>query len=124
MKPPEVIGPSRIYAFLLRGFQAAARESPEARWSWLIAAHVAVQQQYSLHWRVHWKMLRFALETRDYREGAGQVFRLALIPLGHAFRRLPRGNTGRANVNAFRPMVVSDQIQALLFAARQNAWEL
>lgn len=124
MKPPEVIDPSGIYAFLLRGFQAAAREPPETRWNWLIAAHVAVQQQYSLHWRVHWEMLLFALETRDYREAAGQVFRLALVPLGHASGRLPLGNTGRANVNAFRPMALSDQTRALLFAARENAGEL
>ncbi|CAN5470051.1 hypothetical protein BH10PSE16_BH10PSE16_04700 [soil metagenome] len=124
MKPPDAISQQDIYAFLMRGFNAAAPEQLEDRWDWLIAAHVAVQRQYSLHWRVHWEMLRFALEMRDYREAAGQLLRLALVPLGHAFRRLPAGNTGRANVNAFKPMALSDRTQVLLCAARENAREL
>ena len=126
MKPPGAISNSQqdIYTFLMRGFIAAAPEQLEDRWEWLIAAHVAVQQQFSLHWRVHWQMLRFALETRDYREVAGQLLRLALVPLGHAVGRLPAGNTGRANVNAFRPMAVSDRNRALLCAARECAREL
>ena len=118
------ISPQDIYAFLMRGFHAAAPGQVEDRWDWLIAAHVAIQQQYSLHWRVHWEMLRFALELRDYREAAGQLMRLALVPLGHAFDRLPAGNTGRANVNAFRPMAVSDRTRALLCAARESARRL
>ena len=119
MKPPGAISNSQqdIYTFLMRGFIAAAPEQLEDRWEWLIAAHVAVQQQFSLHWRVHWQMLRFALETRDYREVAGQLLRLALVPLGHAVGRLPAGNTGRANVNALQPMAVSDRTRALLCAA-------
>ena len=126
MKPPGAIPNSQqdIYAFLMRGFNAAAPEQMEDQWDWLIAAHVAVQQQYALHWRVHWEMLRFALELRDYRETMGQLLRLALVPLGHAVGRLPVGNTGRANVNAFRPMAVSDRTRALLYAARESAREL
>jgi hypothetical protein len=126
MKPPGAIAVSQqeIYAFLMQGFSAAAPEQMENRWEWLIAAHVAVQQQYSLHWRVHREMLRFALELRDYREAAGQLLRLALVPLGHAVSRLPAGNTGRANVNAFQPMAVSDRTRALVSAARENAGKL
>ncbi|MDO8264456.1 MAG: DUF3703 domain-containing protein [Gallionella sp.] len=126
MKPTDAISnsPQDIYDFLMRGFNAAAPGQREDRWDWLIAAHVAVQQQYALHWRVHWEMLRFALALRDYREAAGQLMRLALVPLGHAFGRLPAGNTGRANVNAFRPMAVSDRTQALLCAARESARRL
>ena len=126
MKPPGAISNSQqdIYTFLMRGFNAAAPEQLEDRWEWLIAAHVAVQQQFSLHWRVHWQMLRFALETRDYREVAGQLLRLALVPLGHAVGRLPIGNTGRANVNALQPMAVYDRTRALLYAARERAREL
>ena len=126
MKPPGAISNSQqdIYTFLMRGFNAAAPEQLEDRWEWLIAAHVAVQQQFSLHWRVHWQMLRFALETRDYREVAGQLLRLALVPLGHAVGRLPAGNTGRANVNALQPMAVYDRTRALLCAARESARRL
>ena len=126
MKSPGAISNLQqdIYTFLMRGFNAAAPEQMEDRWDWLIAAHVAVQQQYALHWRVHWEMLRFALETRNYREVAGHFLQLALVPLGHAVGRLPAGNTGRANVNAFRPMAVYDRTRALLCAARESAREL
>jgi len=116
--------PQEIYAFLLRGLNRAAPEQFEDRWDWLIAAHVAVQPQYSLHWRVHWKMLRYALALRDYRKAAGQLLRLVLVPLGHAFGRLPAGNTGRADVNAFQPVAVSERTQAFVSAARESAKKL
>jgi hypothetical protein len=62
MKPPGAISnsPQNIYDFLRRSFNAAAPGQLEDRRDWLAAAHVAVQQQFSLHWRVHWQMLRFA----------------------------------------------------------------
>src|SRR3546814_10969577 len=37
----------------------------------------------------------------DWREAAGQATRLFLIPRGSFTRRLPIGNSGRANVSAF-----------------------
>ena len=106
-----------VYDFLLRGFHATPASQPEARWEWLVAAHVATQQVFSLHWRIHWQMLRFAVQTRDYAEAAGQALRLALVPVGHLIGRLPIGNTGRADVSAFTPMTVSERSRALIRAA-------
>ena len=57
-------------------------------------------------------MLRFAIEIRDAREAWGQLFRLALVPVGHALRRLPVGNTGRSNVSAFVPMTLPEDLAA------------
>lgn len=92
----------RVYGRLLRQYAAAA--TAQERWEWLMAAHVAGQGDVALHLHSHWKMLGLALETRDMPEAAGQLLRLALVPVGHLLGRLPAGNIGRATVSAFRPM--------------------
>lgn len=65
-------------------------------------------------------MLAQAWRTRDAAEVAGQVFRLALVPLGHLTRRLPLGNPGRSTVNAFAPMAVAAEVQALIAQSAQD----
>jgi Protein of unknown function (DUF3703) len=41
-----------------------------------------------------------------------------LVPLGHALHRLPQGNSGRANVSAFKPMKVTAKLQKLIDQAK------
>jgi hypothetical protein len=82
----------------------------------LEGAHVLGQQDFRRHWCVHLLMLRAAWALADGRELLGQLLRLALTPLGHLTRRLPKGNTGRANVSAFAPMSVPDDLRRLLDA--------
>ena len=53
-------------------------------------------------------------QLRDAREAAGQLLRLALVPLGHALARLPMGNIGRARVSAFAPMEPRPEITQLI----------
>lgn len=67
-------------------------------------AHIAGQASFPRHAHVHWWMLKAAWRLRDAHEVLGQLWRLLLTPLGHLSGRLPRGNTGRAAVNPFRPM--------------------
>ena len=98
----------------MQGFAASQGHDSEARWAWLVAAHVVGQHDFSLHWRNHVAMLRFGLELRDYPEAAGQLFRLLLAPFGHLLGRLPAGNTGRANVSAFKPMALDDSSKQLI----------
>lgn len=66
------------------------------------------------HVRVHWLMLRWAVKHRHAGEAAGQLMRImgaaALTPFGW----LPQGNTGGANVSAFRPMAVPPDLQQRL----------
>ena len=59
-------------------------------------------------------MLRISWARRDGREVRGQILRLLLIPLGHLTGRLPLGNTGGANVSAFRPMPIAPDLDAIL----------
>lgn len=90
-----------------------------ARWQLLMAAHVLGQERLGLHADSHWRMLRQACHERDAREIAGQLLRLALVPLGHALGRLPAGNVGRATVSAFRPMQPPRDVAALVSWARK-----
>ena len=92
---------------------------PAQRWRLLMAAHVAGQYRLRLHWDSHVRMLRQAWRERDLREVAGQLLRLALVPLGHAFQRLPAGNGGRATVSACAPMQPPPDVEALLRWARE-----
>lgn len=108
----------RVYARLMAGFAALDCASEiEARWSWLAAAHVVGQHDLRLHLHSHWHMLELAASTRDWPEFGGQLFRLALVPLGHALQRLPAGNSGRATVSAFQPMQPDENIRRLIALA-------
>jgi hypothetical protein len=77
-------------------------------------AHVLGQSDFVPHLRVHWQMLRIGWARRDRREVLGQLVRIALVPVGHLLGRLPAGNTGGANVSAFKPMDISPELQRLL----------
>jgi hypothetical protein len=93
----------------------------ESKWRLLAAAHIVGQSKFKLHLHSHAAMLRLALRTGNWREAQGQAFRLLLVPLGHAVRRLPAGNTGRATVSAFRPMTVSSELRNLIESAKAAA---
>lgn len=106
----------RTYWHLVASHQAP-NTSIEEQWRWLAAAHIVGQPHFLLHLHSHALMLRLALRTRDGAEALGQALRLLLVPIGHALARLPAGNTGRANVSAFRPMEVSGELRALIDSA-------
>jgi hypothetical protein len=111
------------YRRLLQAYQALPpTTSREEHWTWLMAAHVVGQGALRLHWDSHVRMLALALRSGDGREAAGQLLRLALVPVGHALGRLPQGNIGRATVNAFRPMRPGSAVRArIAWAARDDA---
>ncbi len=97
----------------------AARRSVEAgdllgAFHFLERAHVLGQRDFLRHVQVHIRMLGVARRRRDAREMLGQLARLALVPIGHAIGRLPRGNTGGTSVNAFQPMPVPPELERLL----------
>lgn len=87
-----------------------------AAWAALERAHIISQPFLVPHIANHWSMLRFAFEHRDWREVAGQTFRLALAPLGALTGRVPVGNTGRSNVSAFLPMPIADDLRRAMEA--------
>ena len=104
------------HAELLRQAQSAA--DPEQAWLHLEAAHVVGQLRLWPHTVTHMRMLRLALRQGNALEAAGQLLRLAMVPLGHLSGRLPLGNPGRSTVSAFAPLPVRPELQALIERAR------
>ncbi len=109
---------SQIAAILAEEYRAAniaahAGDIDQA-WHHLERAHILAQMKLWPHCQSHWRMLDMAVRLRDWREAGGQIVRLALVPLGNLTGRLPIGNTGRANVNAFARMKIPQDLQALL----------
>ena len=101
-------------------FRAARAGGDAARaWRALERAHILAQPRLVPHLRVHAIMLGHAWRLRQPGEVAGQLFRMALAPLGHFTGRTPAGNTGRSNVSAFAPMPIPPDLQS----AREDARE-
>ncbi|MEY2568621.1 MAG: hypothetical protein QOE35_3150 [Actinomycetota bacterium] len=68
------------------------------------------------HVRTHVSMLGYALRRRDRREVFGQLGRLVVAGPGSLTKKYPVGNTGGANVSAFEPMAIPEDLRALLGA--------
>jgi hypothetical protein len=94
----------------------AARERADvaAEWAHLERAHILSQPLAGAHVRTHLAMLGCALRRRDRHEIVGQVLRAVVAAPGSWTGRYPVGNTGGANVSAFRPMPVPDDLRPLL----------
>lgn len=76
-------------------------------------AHILGQTHTWRHLKSHAGMLHIGWLRRDRREILGQLPRMVAATL---FSRIwvPRGNTGGANVSAFRPMPVPADLQSVL----------
>jgi hypothetical protein len=53
------------------------------------------------------------------REFVGQLLRIAGATFGTPFGLVPAGNTGGANVSAFRPMPIPPDLAVLIAASRR-----
>jgi hypothetical protein len=87
---------------------------PHGKWSHLERAHILSQPSARLHVRTHVAMFTTALRRRDRHEVLGQVFRLLVAGPGSLTGRYPVGNTGGANVSAFEPMPIPEDLRVLL----------
>ena len=102
---------------------AAARSARErgdvaGEWTHLERAHVLSQPMAGAHVRTHLAMLAYGFRQRDTHEVVGQVLRLMVAGPGSWTGRYPRGNTGGADVSAFQPMPVPDDLRGILEATR------
>jgi len=76
-------------------------------------AHILGQRSTTRHTYAHWLMFRAGLSQRDFREVLGQLPRMvASLLFSHVW--VPPGNTGRARVNAFRPMPVPEDLRHIV----------
>ena len=94
----------------------AARSSGDmsAEWTHLERAHILSQPMAGPHVRTHAAMLRAALRRHDRHELVGQLLRIIVAAPGSITGKYPVGNTGGADVSAFAPMTIPDDLQPLL----------
>jgi hypothetical protein len=94
----------------------AARTAQDAttEWTHLERAHILSQPFAGSHVRTHAAMFGAAVRKRDAREIVGQGFRLLVAGPGSFTGRYPVGNTGGANVSAFKPMEIPEDLRSLL----------
>ena len=83
-------------------------------------AHVLGQTSTVQHVRVHVRMLLWGLRHSRPREVLGQIVRIIGAAAKTWAGLVPRGNTGGANVSAFKPMAIPDDLAALIAAARAS----
>ena len=81
-------------------------------------AHVLSQRFAVAHAATHLRMLSLGWRVRDGREILGQVPR-AIAALLFSRVWVPEGNTGRANVSAFAPMPVPEDLKAVLVRSKE-----
>jgi hypothetical protein len=95
------------------GRHLLGRDAVAAAFRHFERAHVLSQRRTWDHLRSHAWMWRAGWRRRDAREIAGQTLRLIAALL---FSRIwvPEGNTGGADVSAFRPMPVPEDLAAIL----------
>lgn len=86
----------------------------DAAFSELETAHILGQQYLLPHITVHLWMLRVGIARSDRREVVGQITRLVATLPAFIFGWVPLGNTGGANVSAFKPMPVPQTLNNLI----------
>ncbi|MBQ4879936.1 DUF3703 domain-containing protein [Pseudoalteromonas luteoviolacea] len=73
-------------------------------------AHILGQQSALRHTKSHWWMLKVGIKLADTKEVSAQILRVFAAII---FSRLwvPKGNTGGANVSAFKPMPIPNDLK-------------
>ncbi len=82
-------------------------------------AHILSQSFPLAHSATHLRMLKLGWRTRNIREVLGQLTR-AFAALIFSRIWVPVGNTGRANVSAFAPMPVPEDLAQVLKRVNQQ----
>jgi len=78
-------------------------------------AHILSQRYPLWHARIHGYMLKVGWRQRDIVEVVGQSLRIVAALL-FSYIWVPEGNTGGANVSAFKPMPIPDDLGEILRA--------
>jgi hypothetical protein len=83
-------------------------------------AHVLGQASTIQHVRVHVRMLMWGLRRRRTPEVMGQLARIIGAATKTWLGLVPEGNTGGADVSAFKSMTIADDLSSLIAAARSK----
>lgn len=92
---------------------ASLRGDLDTAFRHLERAHIIGQRNILAHTSAHLGMLRIGWQRLDLREVIGQLLRVPAA-LTKTLIWVPAGNTGGANVSAFKPMPVPDDLKPFL----------
>lgn len=86
----------------------------QVSWRHLERAHIMAQPYPYQHTAVHFKMLRFGIKIKNWKEVIGQVPRLLVGGVKSFAGSIPVGNTGGANVPPLKPMEIPSDIMIII----------
>ncbi|MEQ9447362.1 MAG: DUF3703 domain-containing protein, partial [Rhodospirillaceae bacterium] len=84
--------------------------------------HILGQRSTAQHVRVHLLMVRWAVRNHNMREVLGQFTRVIGAATKTWIGLVPTGNTGGADVSAFKPMAIPDDLAELIDAAGSHGF--
>ena len=91
-----------------------AKKDLQHSWQHLERAHILGQPYPYHHSLVHWKMLGFAVRTKNFPEITGQLPRILLGGAMSFVGKFPVGNTGGANVPGFQRMEIPEDLKQII----------
>lgn len=94
-------------------FQCLKNGELQLAWNHLERAHVIGQAYPWEHSYVHWKMLGFGIRIKSMREILGQLPRLLVGGVKSFVGKIPKGNTGGADIPPLRTLPIEEDIQAI-----------
>jgi hypothetical protein len=109
---------------LIAATEAEAAGDFAAAFRHLERAHVLGQSSTVQHVRVHVRMLLWGLRRHARKEVIGQLVRIVGAATKTWIGFVPHGNTGGANVSAFKPMAIAADLASVMAAARSPVIDL
>ena len=94
--------------------QCVLRKEIHQAWAHLESSHILGQRYLRMHLLSHLEMIKLGIKLRDFKEIFGQIVHIFLAVPGSLLGRLPIGNTGRSNVNMFKPMVIPERLKKII----------
>lgn len=116
--------PETLKPFYRQELQQAKNEFEKKHyqqsWRHLERAHILGQPYPYQHSEVHWKMIRFGIKLKNWKEVVGQIPRLLIGGVKSFVGKIPLGNTGGANVPPLQPMEIPDDLAAIINKTKQK----
>ncbi len=82
----------------------------QSAWKHLERAHIIGQKYPYTHSYVHWKMLKFGIKIKSWREVLGQIPRLVFGGVKSFVGKIPVGNPGGSNVPPLKPFPIETEL--------------
>lgn len=102
------------------GKQFFSQKKYEIAFSHFERAHILGQFFVWPHFKSHIWMFLIGIRTGNFNEIGGQLLRLPLAIIGSALGKVPRGNTGGANVKLTSTMPIPKDLQEYLESDEKN----